>query len=216
MNHLHQVFIIDDQTLAREGVRALLERDERFAFAGESSTCEEGRDGVATIPTDLVLIDPAIEDGSGVQCIRSLCAEHDDLAILALTMAQDLEAVYEVICAGANGYLLKDACPEEMSLAMRSVLEGKTYLSPGVCRDVLRECIDGLKHRQTNDALKGLTRREREVFHLVGQGRKNREVAELLYISVKTVEKHRASLMNKLALASARELHALWRTVRRT
>ncbi|MGD8776762.1 MAG: response regulator transcription factor, partial [Syntrophobacterales bacterium] len=128
--------------------------------------------------------------------------------ILALTVHKTEEFILEVLQAGADGYLLKDASSVELMMAIRSILGGKRYISPSVSQMVIEGYLDGKKGFESGSPWDTLTKREREILKLIAEGHKNKEIADYLYISVKTVEKHRANLMKKLDLHSASALTA--------
>jgi DNA-binding NarL/FixJ family response regulator len=145
----------------------------------------------------------------GMDAIREIKKRCPSTKVLALTVHRTEEYILATLRAGADGYVLKDATHAELLMAIRSVLMGKRYLSPGASEKVIEGYLDGRKTLRSHSPWDTLTQREREVLKLIAEGYKNREIADYLYISVKTVEKHRANLMKKLDLHSTSALTAL-------
>jgi two-component system response regulator NreC len=144
----------------------------------------------------------------GLEAIRELKARHPRTKILVLTIHGTEEFVLEALEAGASGYVLKDATHDELVLAIKSVLQEKRYLSPDISAKVIEGYIDGRKTVKSRSAWDSLTLRERQVLKLIAEGRKNKEIADILFISVKTVAKHRANIMGKLDLHNVSALTA--------
>lgn len=197
------VIIAEDHQLFREGLKAML------ADRGDISLIDEASDGIEAIrsvkrqPPDLLLLDLSMPRLSGLSVIKDVKREFPDVAILALTIHEADQYVLEAFEAGADGYCIKDASREELMLAVSSVLEGKTYISPGIAENVMEGFVSGRKRLKTQTAWDTVTQREKEVLKLIAEGFPNKEIADLLNISVKTVEKHRANLMSKLDLHNA-------------
>jgi DNA-binding NarL/FixJ family response regulator len=145
---------------------------------------------------------------NGVEAIREIKKRAPETKVLALTVHKAEEFILEVLQAGADGYVLKDASSEELMMAIKSVLGGKRYLSPSVSQLVIEGYLEGRKSIASSSPWDTLTKRERQILKLIAEGHKNKEIADYLYISVKTVEKHRANLMKKLDLHSAAALTA--------
>jgi DNA-binding NarL/FixJ family response regulator len=197
----HRILIADDHTLMREGLRALLEAEKTFEVVG---TVDNGRDAVRSaglLKPDLVLMDLAMPQMDGMSAIRELKRRASDARILVLTMHKTEEHIRAALQAGASGYLLKDASRAELLMAILCVIAGKTFISPAVADRIVNGYLDQERGagavRSVSDTL---TARERQVLKLIAEGRRNRDIAEYLFVSVKTVEKHRANLMGKLNL----------------
>ena len=158
----------------------------------------------------MILMDLFMPGMDGIRAIEMIKAEENPPAILVLTMHKADEYIFAALDAGADGYVLKDAPASELILAMKSVLSGKKYICADIAEVIARGYLDSARSSQEPSPLAALTEREREVMRLVAQGKRNKEIAEELFISVKTVEKHRANLMRKLDLHSAWELRSLW------
>jgi len=204
----HTIVIADDHTLFREGLRALLSAHEDLHVLGEAQNGQEALRAVAEHKPDLLLMDLSMPKMGGLDAIRELKRQEPETKVLVLTIHGTEEFVLEALHAGASGYVLKDATHDELVLAIRSVIREKRYLSPDISAKVIEGYIDGRKTVKSTSAWDSLTLREREVLKLIAEGRKNKEIAEILFISAKTVAKHRANLMTKLDLHSASALTA--------
>lgn len=191
-----RVLLADDHTLVRAGLRKLLEAMPEVEVVGEAS------DGLALLalaaqlrPT-LVLMDIAMPGLNGLEATARLARQSPDIRVLILSMHQNEEYVRQALRHGAAGYLLKDAAPMELDLAIRAVLRGETYLSPAVSRGVVSDYVQRLRGEETPGTQ--LTPRQREVLQLVAEGHSTKEIARRLDLSVKTVDTHRSQLMKLL------------------
>ena len=199
-----RIVIAEDHTILREGLQALLSADSQFDVVGEA---EDGLSAVRcceNLVPDLVLMDLSMPRMHGFDAIKEIKKQSSDIKIIALTVHKTDEYILATLQAGADGYVLKDATRSELVMAIKSVLMGKRYLSPGVSEKVIEGYLEGKETLKAKSAWDTLTRREREILKLIAEGYKNKEVADYLYISPKTVEKHRANLMKKLDLHNAR------------
>jgi len=203
-----RIIIAEDHTILREGLRALLSSDPDFDVVGEA---EDGRDAIQCVENltpDLVLMDLSLPRMNGLDAIKEIKRRSPKTKVLALTVHRTEEYILATLRAGADGYALKDATHAELVMGIKTVLRGKRYLSPGVSDKVIQGYLEGRKTLRTATPWDTLTQREREILKLIGEGYKNREIADYLYISVKTVEKHRANLMKKLDLHNTSALTA--------
>ncbi len=192
-----RILIVEDHTLIRTGLRALLSQEAGFSVVGE---CDNGRDAIRVageLQPHVVLMDLTMPGMNGMEAITDIKRRHPETRILVVTLHKLDEFIFASLRAGADGYLLKDATHEELRKAVRSVAAGKSYFSRDVSAIVEHAAESGNGSRPYS-SLEMLTHREREVLKLVAEGRSNKEVAEYLFLSVKTVEKHRAKLMAKL------------------
>jgi DNA-binding NarL/FixJ family response regulator len=208
MESKKQIFIVEDHRLFREGLKAMLSLDPGYEIIGEA---EDGLEAVRLIrksKPDLVLLDLSMPRMNGFSVLREIKAAMPEVKILVLSIHESDQYVLQAFEARADGYAIKDSSREELRMAIRSVLEGKKYISPGVAGNVLEGYLDGRKTLKTKSALDTLTEREKEILKLLGEGYQNKEIAELVHISVKTVEKHRANIMAKLDLHNAAALTA--------
>ena len=208
MKEKQRIIIAEDHRILREGLRALISSNPNFDIVGEA---EDGRDAIRCVENlmpDLILLDLSMPRMNGMEAIKEIKKQCPETKILVLTVHRTEEYILATLRAGANGYVLKDATHAELLMAMKSVLMGKRYLSPGVSEKVIEGYLEGRKTLRSSTPWDTLTQREREVLKLIAEGYKNKESADYLYISVKTVEKHRANLMKKLDLHSTSSLTA--------
>ena len=195
MNQL-RVLLADDHTLVRAGLRKLLEAITEVEVVGEAA------DGLALLALaeqlqpSLVLMDIAMPGLNGLEATARLVKARPDIRVIILSMHQSEEYVRQALRHGAVGYLLKDAAPVELSLAIRAVQRGETWLSPAVSRGVVTDYVQRLRGDDQPGAL--LTPRQREVLQLIAEGHSTKEIARRLDLSVKTVETHRTQLMKQL------------------
>jgi two-component system response regulator NreC len=204
-----RILIAEDHTILREGLRALLASQSEFDVVGEADDGRETIRQVGKLQPDVVLLDLSMPRMSGMEAIGEIKKANKATKILVLTVHNEEEYLVAALRAGADGYCLKDASRSELLLAISSVIEGKTYLSPDISGNVVRGYLaSGGKIPKLETSWDILTKREREVLKLVAEGFRNKEIADYLFISVKTVEKHRANLMKKLELRNAAELAA--------
>ena len=203
-----KIIIAEDHRLFREGLKALLADNQEFEIVSEAADGLEAIRCARKHKADLILLDLSMPKMGGISAIKEIKRQFPDLKILVLTIHQSDQYVLETFEAGANGYCLKDAGRKELRMAIDTVLAGKTYLSPEISEQVMEGFIEGRKKMKTETTWDTITQREREVLKLLAEGYQNKEIAELLHISVKTVEKHRANIMGKLDLHNAAALTA--------
>jgi len=196
----YRVLVAEDHAILRDGLRALLSASPDMEVVGE---VDNGRDAVRQIyalKPDLVLMDLSMPGTNGVEAIREIKRRNLEIRILALTAHKNEEYIRAALHAGASGYMLKDSTHAELLTAIRSVMAGKIYLSPGVSEKVISGYLGDDRAETATTRQDTLTNREREILKLVAEGMQNKEVSAYLSISVKTVEKHRANMMKKLNL----------------
>ena len=205
---VHTVVIAEDHKILREGLKALLAANPSLKVVAEAGDGLEAIRCVEQCRPDLLLLDLSMPRLGGLSVIRDLHHRLPETKILVLTVHESEEYVVQGFQAGASGYCLKDAGRADLEAAIEKVLAGATYLHPALAAKLVGKRLDGqsLKGRSAWDLV---THREREVLKLVGEGYMNKEIAALLCISVKTVEKHRSNLMQKLGLHTASALTAL-------
>ena len=191
-----RVLLADDHTLVRAGLRKLLESIPGFAVVGEAG------DGLALLALveqlqpQLVLMDIAMPGLNGIEATARLLKSWPGIRVLILSMHQNEEYVRQALRHGAMAYLLKDAAPLELELALAAVLRGETYLSPAVSKDVVHDYVQRL--RGDDQPGESLSPRQREVLQLIAEGQSTKEIARRLELSVKTVDTHRSQLMKQL------------------
>lgn len=201
-----RVFIVEDHTLLRAGLRALLKQESNLEIVGEA---DNGRDAIRAIGTllpNLVLMDLSMPGMNGIEAILDIKRRNPETRILVLTIHKTDEYIHESLRAGADGYILKDATHDELLVAIRSVLNGKTYLSPDISDKVIHGFLGTGRTTSVGNCWEALTHREREVLKLIAEGHPNKYIADYLCLSIKTVEKHRSNLMKKLDLHNASTL----------
>jgi DNA-binding NarL/FixJ family response regulator len=208
MDKTYRVVIAEDHTILREGLRSLLASSLEFDVVGEAEDGVEAVNTVKALSPDLVIMDLSMPKMNGVEAIKEIKRVAQDTRILVLTVHRSQEYILAAFQAGCDGYVLKYATHQELLSALRTVSAGQRYVSPSVSAVVLEGYLDVHKRLGLELFRHSLTTRETEVLKLIAEGFKNRQIAELLHISVKTVERHRATLMKKLDLHSGPALTA--------
>lgn len=191
-----RVLLADNHTLVRAGLRALLESLEAVQVVAEAN---EGREALRLIEThkpDVVLMDVAMPEMNGLEATARAVQEFPNVRVIILSMHANEEYVLQALRAGAMGYVLKDSGVSELELALRAVSKGEAYLSPAVSKHVVSDYVRRVGGEASSPTQ--LTPRQRQILQLLAEGRSMKEIAQLLYISVKTVETHRAQLMERL------------------
>ncbi|CEP67780.1 Transcription regulator LuxR, C-terminal [Moorella glycerini] len=197
-----RVVLVDDHAVVREGLRALLAREKDIEVVGETGSAAELLNLVDKVRPEVVVMDLQLGNGqNGVEATRALLRKRPDLKVVILSMYDDRELIFRALEAGARGYVLKRAGVEELIQAIRLAVKGEAFLDPQIARRVIDGLQQGLPAAREGDAGKAeLTDREMEVLRLAAEGLTNAEIARRLFISVKTVQAHRANLMQKLGL----------------
>lgn len=203
-----RIIIAEDHTILREGLKSLLSSDEELEIIGEAGDGLEAIRRVNELEPDMVLLDLTMPRMNGMDAIREIKKNHPETRVLVLTVHKTEEYVLASLRAGADGYVLKDSTRAELVMAIHTVLSGKPYLSPGISQRVIQGYLDGKRGDQTRPVLETLTQRQREILKLIAEDYRNKEIADYLCISLKTVEKHRDNLMKKLDLHTAAALTA--------
>ncbi|MEK8129181.1 response regulator transcription factor [Paenibacillus filicis] len=201
------IIVVDDHAVVRSGLTMLLSDKPDLQVIGEASEGDEGIQAALALKPDVVLMDFSMPHGKdGLTATVELKKLLPDTSVLILTMHDDDEYLFRAIQAGASGYILKSAPHEELLAAIRSVAAGDAYLYPTATKRLMSEYLDKLKNPENKGTYDSLSEREKEVLALVAKGYANKEIAELLVISVKTVETHKSNVMEKLGLKSRPEL----------
>jgi DNA-binding NarL/FixJ family response regulator len=208
MNEKKKIVIAEDHTILRQGLQALLKGNGNLEVVGEA---EDGLEAVRCVEKknpDLLLLDLNMPRMDGISVIKEVKRRHPETKIIVLTMHKQEEYILEAFKSGAEGYCLKASSHDELMMAINAVLSGKFYVSPEISEKVLEGFLEGQKNIKKKSSWDTLTQREKEVLKLVAEGYQNKEISDYLCISVKTVEKHRANIMEKLDLHSASALTA--------
>ncbi len=203
-----RIVIAEDHTILRQGLKALLRSSDNLEVVGEA---EDGLETIRCVEKknpDLLLLDLNMPKMDGISVIKEVKKRHSAIKIIVLTMHKQEEYILEAFKSGAEGYCLKASSHDELIMAINAVLSDKFYISPEISEKVLEGFLEGQKSIKEKSSWDTLTQREREVLKLVAEDYQNKEIADYLCISVKTVEKHRANIMEKLDLHSASALTA--------
>jgi two-component system, NarL family, response regulator NreC len=201
-----RVLLADDHTLMRRGLRLIVEQQPDLVVVGEA---EDGRQAItlaASLRPDVAVLDIGMPNLNGIEAAKQITDGKSGAAIIILSMHADETYILRALKAGARGYLLKDSAESDLVRAIRSVAEGKSFFSPAVSKVLLEDYVKKLQRTGSEDSYDLLTPREREILQLIAEGKSNKDVANLLNLSVYTVETHRANLMEKLKLKSVPEL----------
>lgn len=191
-----RVLLADDHTLVRAGIRALIEKIPNVEVVGEASTGRAALELVKSKLPNLVLMDIGMAELGGLEALPRIVKDFPGVKVIILSAHANEEYVIRALRSGAAGYMLKDAATAELELAIRSVTEDKTYLSPSISRTVIDSYLERVGGHLS--PLEQLTPRQREILQLVAEGKNTKEIAADLNISVKTVESHRLQLMERL------------------
>ena len=209
MKEKQRIVIAEDYTILREGLKALISSNPVYEVVGDA---EDGREAIRCaerFKPHLILMDLSMPRTNGIDAIREVKRQSPETKVLALTVHKAEEYIVTAFEAGADGYALKDSTHAELMIAIKAVLSGKRYISPGISESVIEGYLEGRKTSRPRTSWEKLTPREREILKLIAEGYKNKAIADYLCISPKTVEKHRANLMQKLSLHSTSALTAL-------
>lgn len=193
-----RILLADDHKLVRAGISSLLENNKEMQVIAEADNGKEALELTRFYKPDLVLIDIAMNEMNGIEATAKINQEYPDIKVIILSMYVNEEYVWQALRSGASGYLLKDAAPVELELAIDSVMKGATYLSPVVSSHVVSDYVRRVKGEE--NYLERLTPRQREIWKLIAQGHTTKEISYKLGIGVKTVETHRTQLMERLEI----------------
>jgi DNA-binding NarL/FixJ family response regulator len=199
------VLLVDDHPFMRAGLAQLIDRQADFMVCGEAGSPAEAFQVIAKTKPDLILTDLTMPGRSGLEFIKDLLAAEPKLAVLVVSMHDELVYAERALRAGARGYIMKEAGGENLLTAIRQVLRGEVYVSPRMSARILA-AMSGTRPRGSSSPIEKLSDREFEVFQLIGQGKSTRDIAEQLHLSPKTVDVHRGHIKEKLELKDATAL----------
>jgi two-component system response regulator NreC len=201
-----RVLVADDHTIVREGVRILLEAQPDIQVVGEAADGQEALTKARELQPDVVLIDIAMPNLNGLEATRAIKRDYPQIHVIALTMYESDDFFFQVLHAGASGYVLKKAASADLLAAIRAVHAGDVFLYPSVARRLVSDYLTRVKSGEEQSSYDGLTAREREVLKLIAEGYTNQAIADKLVISPSTVQTHRTRIMQRLNLHSRAEL----------
>ncbi|MEV6591153.1 response regulator transcription factor [Streptomyces acidicola] len=200
-----RILLADDHALVRRGVRLILDGEPDLTVIAEADNGAEALAQARTHRPDLAILDIAMPRLTGLQAARELSRTEPDLRILILTMYDNEQYFFEALAAGASGYVLKSVADRDLVEACRATMRGEPFLYPGAVNALIRNYLDLAREGRALPA-RAITDREEEILKLVAEGHTSQEIADLLVISPKTVERHRANLLQKLGLKDRLEL----------
>ena len=201
-----RIILADDHKLMRSGLRVLIEQQPDLSIVGEA---RDGREAVSlanSLRPDVAVLDISMPNLNGIEAASQITQSRKEIGVIILSMHPDESYVLRALKSGAKGYLLKDSAESDLIRALHAIADGKSFFSPAVSKVLLDDYVRKLRRSGAEDAYDLLTGREREIFQLVAEGKSNKEVANLLNLSVYTVETHRSNIMRKLSLKGVPEL----------
>ena len=200
------VLVAEDHTIVRQGLRSILEKEFNIDVSGEAVDGKEVVEKVCQLNPDIVLMDINMPNLNGIDATRQIKKDFPEVRVIILSMHSSEEYIYQSFKAGASGYLIKQTADTELISAIQMVHRGDYFLNPSISRTLVQDYLEKTELVKSADSLQNLTGREREILQLIAEGVSNRKIAENLYISIKTVESHKANLMEKLDIHSVAEL----------
>ncbi len=193
-----RIVVVEDHAIIREGLKSLLSSVENFEVIGEAEDGRTAIERIEALKPDLVLTDLSMPRIDGMDMIDTIKRRSPETKVIALTVHKGEEYVLATLKAGADGYVLKEADSAELLLAIKNVLKGRHYISPEFSGMLIDGFLKSRKSLNPDSVWEVLSKREREILKLIAEGHKNKEIADQLYISINTVEKHRGNIMGKL------------------
>ncbi len=201
-----RVFLADDHAILREGIRLLLRKVPDIEVVGEAGDGEEAVAQVEQLVPDVVLMDITMPGLNGLEATEQIKGKKPQVKVLILTMHETDQYLSGMLRAGASGYVVKTTVSSELISAIRIVHQGDVYLYPSIARILVEDYLQRVKRGEEKTSYEGLTGREREILMYIAEDKKNKEIADLLGISVRTVQTHRTNLMDKLGAHDRTEL----------
>lgn len=206
MAKTYRIILADDHVLVRSGLSRILGEETNLEIVAEVGDGLELLSALNKIEPDLIILDVSMPNLRGIEAIPEIHRMQPDAKVLILTMHKEEEYLYQAISAGANGYLLKDDAEKELFTAIENIIKGKLYISPRLTDQSMQNWARLRRGENDSHVDEVLTVRQREILKLIAEGKSNREIGDLLCLSVRTVERHRANIMNKLNIRKTAEL----------
>ena len=201
-----RVLVIDDHAVVRAGIRMLLEGEPDFEIVGEGETGADAVRLAQTLKPDVILMDVSMPVLDGIEATRQIKNKVSTVAVLALTIHEGQDYFFQMLKAGASGYVPKRTAPEDLLRAIRVVAEGNVFLEPTIAKDLVADYLIRVREGGEHDSYDGLTEREREILTHIAEDETNQAIANELKVSVNTIERHRENIMHKLNLHTRTEL----------
>lgn len=200
-----KVLVVDDHPIVRQGLTLLIDREPDLVVCGEAASVNEARALISERSPDVVVVDLSLQDSDGLELIKDIRSKRQEMPVLVLSMHDEAIYAERMLCAGANGYIMKQAASEQLLTALRRVLSGGVYVSEAVGAGMIARFTAG-GARQVSDPIERLSNRELQIIKLIGQGNGTREIANSLNLSVKTIESHRQRIKKKLNIQTSPKL----------
>jgi DNA-binding NarL/FixJ family response regulator len=209
------VFVVDDHPIVRQGLTLLINQEPDLAVCGDAEEMHAALTAIPAVKPDILIVDISLNGPDGLELLKNIRLTSPRLPVLILSMHDESIYAERALRAGANGYIMKQEATEKVLVALRRILSGEIYVSRRIANSMLQHYFRGASSSE-HSSISELTDRELEVFRLIGEGHGTRQIAEVLHLSVKTVESYQAHIKEKLCLRSARELvqHAVEWNVR--
>jgi DNA-binding NarL/FixJ family response regulator len=206
MTNRYRVILADDHVLVRQGLRRILEENPALEVKGEVGDGLELLSLLSKEKTDIVILDVSMPNLRGIEAIPEMRRMQPHIKVLILTMHNEEEYLYQAISAGADGYLLKEDADKELFSAIETIRGGRVFISPNLAERSMENWVRIRRGEDSTSETAPLTIRQREILKLIAEGKSNKEIGDLLCISVRTVERHRANMMSKLNVRKTAEL----------
>jgi DNA-binding NarL/FixJ family response regulator len=200
-----QILIVDDHPVVREGLETMLNHEQDLNVCAQAEDAPQALQAIAELNPDIAIVDISLKNSDGIELTKTIKAKYPELAVIILSVHDESVYAERVLLAGAQAYLMKDAVPENIVKAIRTVLRGEIYVSDAIAKKFLH-IIAGDKAGITKTSIEHLSDREFETFRLIGKGYKASQIASQLHLSVKTIETYRSRIKEKLGLANAAQL----------